>query len=70
MDNIWLLGGEIIGRVNFDETLREKNGPELVEMHIDEFGGPYSKHLDTQGEKNSFDSACKKLYKFLRTNVK
>ncbi|MCF6267730.1 MAG: hypothetical protein L3J57_14490 [Desulfuromusa sp.] len=66
ISNIWLLGGEIIVRVNFDEELRNEMGPSLVEMHIDEFGGPYSKHLDTAVEKKSFNSSCKKLYKFIK----
>jgi hypothetical protein len=66
ISNIWLLGGEIIGRVNFDEELRNIMGPSLVEIHIDEFGGPYSRHLDTAAEKNSFNSSCKNLYKFMK----
>ncbi len=32
---------------------------------IDEFGGPYSNHLDSETAQNSFDSTCRKLHRFL-----
>jgi hypothetical protein len=65
VDNIWLLGGEIIGRVNMDESLREKDGLSLVKKFVDDSGGPYSRHLHSETEMDSFDSSCRKLYKFL-----
>ena len=67
ISNIWLLGGEIIERVNFDEELRNDDGTTLVEKLINEFGGPYSSHLDTASQKKSFNSSCKKLYKFMKS---
>lgn len=66
-DNIWLLGGEIIARTYDDESLRERGGLEVVLEFIDESGGPYSKHLDTEEDFESFDRSCRKLYKFLST---
>jgi hypothetical protein len=33
-----LLGGEIIGRVNMDESLREKDGLSLVKEFVDDSG--------------------------------
>ncbi len=67
IDNIWLLGGEIIERINRDESLREKDGLSLVKEFVDESGGPYSKHLHSETEMNSFDSTCRKVHKFLKT---
>ena len=67
IDNIWLLGGEIIGRVNMDESLRGKDGLSLVKEFIDDSGGPYSRHLHSETEMDSFDSSCRKLYKFLKS---
>ena len=64
MDNLWLLGGEIIRNVNtFDEydispdqKLRDSVGPD---------GGPYCRHLDSEPEVESFHATCRKLHKFL-----
>jgi len=70
IDNIWLLGGEIIEELYEDEEegeeLRTLAPSELVLHLIDSEGGPYSKHLNSEAEMRSFDSSCKKLFKFLR----
>ncbi len=67
IDNIWLLGGEIIGRANMDESLREKDGLSLVKEFVDDSGGPYSQHLHSETEMDSLDRSCRKLYKFLKS---
>ncbi len=67
VDSIWLLGGEIIGRVNNDESLREKDGLSLEKEFVDDSGGPYSKHLHSETDMDSFDRSCRKLYKFLKS---
>lgn len=64
IDNLWLLGGEIIRNVSMGEEyeiepvqkLREAIGPD---------GGPYCRHLDTETECKAFDSTCRKLSKYL-----
>lgn len=66
INNIWLLGGEIIDNMNFDQSLRQLNSLELVQLHIDEAGGPYSIHLTSQEQINSFDSSCRKIYEYLK----
>ena len=68
MDNIWLLGGELINSVNMDEELRNINELELVLKFIDSDGGLESMHNETEEETRSFDSSCKKLYKYLKSN--
>jgi len=67
MNNIWLLGGELIDRVVMDEELRDTNALDLVLEFIDGEGGPESTHNETEEEIRSFDSSCKKLYKYLKS---
>jgi hypothetical protein len=66
IDNLWLLGGEIINRINLDEDLRKLDSKLLVLKFIDDEGGPYSKHNNSDNSIESFDSTCKKLFKFLQ----
>ncbi len=65
MGNLWLLGGEIIYRVNTDPELKDLDGKQLLLQSVDEQGGPYSRHLATEEEQRAFDATCKKLYRFL-----
>ncbi len=67
IDNIWLLGGELIDRVEHEEELRTLNEFELVLKFVDSGGGPYSKHIYSESQMISFDSSCKKLYKYLKS---
>ena len=64
-DNLWLLGGELISDINRDESLRKVNAAKYIADSVDEEGGPFSSHLDTENEQKSFDSTCRKLHKFL-----
>ena len=68
--NIWLLGGEIIRQSSHDPALRSLPGDNLVLRFLDEEGGPPSRHNSTETEQRSFDSSCRKLYKFLLTKSK
>ena len=68
--NIWLLGGEIIRQSSYDPALRSLPGDDLVLQFIDEEGGPPSKYNSTETEQRSFDSSCRKLYKFFLTKGK
>ncbi len=65
VDNLWVLGGEIITDINWDESLGKLSAKDLVINAIDEEGGPLLRNpLDPEDQK-PFDSTCKKLYKFL-----
>ena len=65
VDNLWVLGGEIITGINWDESIRKLSAKDLVINAIDEEGGPLLRNpLDPEDQK-PFDSTCKKLYKFL-----
>jgi hypothetical protein len=65
LDNLWLLGGELIRAIHIDPEERAKTPMELLIDNIDETGGPYCRHLDTEEEMRSYDATCKKLFKFL-----
>jgi hypothetical protein len=64
VDNIWLLGGEIIRDVNEDPSLRKLPAEQLVRNAIDEEGGPLI-HNGWEDEQNSFDTTCRKFRRFL-----
>jgi len=64
IDNLWLLGGELIREINMDPELRNKGALDLLLEFIGTDGGPYCRHLDNDEELKSFDSTCKKLFKF------
>ena len=64
VDNLWLLGGEIIRDVNEDPLLRKISAEQLVRNVIHEDGGPLI-HNGWEDEQRSFDSTCRKFYRFL-----
>jgi hypothetical protein len=41
----------------------------LLLDNIDETGGPYCRHLDTEEDIRSYDATCKKLFKFLQKGI-
>jgi hypothetical protein len=63
--NIWLLGGELIERINEDSDLRKLSALDLIFEFVDKDGGPYSRHLDTERAEQSYDSSCRRLYQFI-----
>ena len=64
MDNLWLLGGEIIRSVSMYD---EYNIPpeENLRRSVDEEGGLYCRHLHSEYAERSYDATCRKLHKFL-----
>lgn len=64
VDNMWVLGGEIIRDVNYDPSLRKVAAEQLVRNVIHEDGGPLI-HNGWEDEQRSFDSTCRKFYRFL-----
>ena len=68
MDNLWLLGGEIIRDVS---TYNQYYIPpdQMLGDSVDSEGGPYCQHLDSESNQRSFDSTCRKLHKFLEINA-
>jgi hypothetical protein len=66
LDNLWLLGGEIIYQIHDERKLKKASGKELIMRFVDEEGGPLSRHLSTEEEQKLFDGTCRKFYRFLK----
>ena len=64
INNLWLLGGEVIRDLNEDGKLRKIPIDQLLLQVLDEDGGPLI-HNGSEEEQRSFDSTCRKLYRFL-----
>ena len=64
VDNLWILGGEIIRDVNEEPPLREVPAEQLIRTVIYEDGGPLI-HNGWEDEQRSFDSTCRKFHRFL-----
>ena len=64
VDNMWLLGGEIIRDVNEEPRLRKIAAEQLVQKVIHEYGGPLI-YNGGEEEQRSFDSTCRKFHRFL-----
>jgi len=64
VDNLWLLGGEIIRDLHYDPSLRKRATERLLRSVIHEDGGPLI-HNGSEDDQRSFDSTCRKLHRFL-----
>lgn len=64
VDNLWILGGEIIRDLNEDPPLRRIAAGRLITMVIHQHGGPMI-HNGWEDEQRSFDSTCRKFHRFL-----
>jgi hypothetical protein len=64
VDNLWLLGGEIIRDLHYDPSLRKKTAETLLRKAVHEDGGPLV-HNGSEEEQGSFDATCRKLHRFL-----
>jgi hypothetical protein len=65
VDNLWVLGGEIIRDLNEDPSLRKKNIEQILFDVIDDDGGPLIYGVTSEQQQRSFDSTCRKLQRFL-----
>src|SRR5579859_1603651 len=64
VDNLWLLGGEIIRDLNDDPSLRKVTADRLLRGAVHADGGPLI-HNGEEEAQRSFDSTCRKLHRFL-----
>ena len=64
-DNIWVLGGEIISRLQMDSDLRRRPIEQVVLDLVGDDGGPLLSHGQSEAEQRSFDATCRKLFRFL-----
>src|SRR6266853_1115907 len=65
IDNLWILGGEIIRDLNETPSLRKKNVEHILSEVIDDEGGPLIHNCDSEEQQRSFDSTCRKFRRFL-----
>ena len=63
VDNLWILGGEIIRDLNYTPSLRKIAARRLLReaAHAD---GPLIRN-GSEEEQHSVDAACRKLHRFL-----
>jgi len=64
VDNLWLLGGEIIRDLNYNPALRKVAAQKLLRDEVGADGGPLI-YNGSEEEQRSLDSTCRKLYRFL-----
>jgi len=64
LDNLWMLGGEIIRDLHEDPSLRKVATERLLRKVVHEDGGPLI-HNASEDEQRSFDATCRKLHRFL-----
>ena len=64
VDNLWILGGEIILDLHYDPTLRKRPADRLLRNAVHEDGGPLV-HNGSEEAQRSFDATCRKLHRFL-----
>ena len=65
VDNLWVLGGEIIRNLNETPFLRKKNIEKILFDVVDDEGGPLIYGVSSEQQQRSFDSTCRKLLRFL-----
>jgi hypothetical protein len=64
VDNLWVLGGEIIRDLNETPSLRKAPMERLLSDLIED-GGPLLYHCDSEEQQRSFESTCRKFQRFL-----
>jgi len=64
-DNIWALGGEVISQLQMDSALRRRPIEQVVLNLIGDDGGPLLSHGQSEAEQRSFDTTCRKFFRFL-----
>lgn len=64
-DHLWMLGGEIIRRLQDEPRLQQSPAKKIVLESIDPECGPLIWPRITQQQQDAFDATCRKLYKFL-----
>jgi hypothetical protein len=64
VDNLWLLGGEIIRDLNFDPSLSKVAAQQLIRNVVGVDGGPLI-YNGSEEERRSLDSTSGKLHRFL-----
>jgi hypothetical protein len=68
VDNLWVLGGEIIRDLQETPKLRKKPINQLIDTLLED-DGPLIYHCDSEEQQRSFESTCRKLRRYLAETV-
>lgn len=68
IDNLWMLGGFIVKRINFYEKDRNIEPHFLLPRFIDSQDGPLIDDF-SESEQINFDRTCRKFYKYLTEQI-
>jgi hypothetical protein len=69
-DHLWMLGGEVIHRLEDDDSLRAFNIDQPSALLVEEDGGPLVWPHITESQQNAFDATCRKFYRYLVSTAK
>ena len=64
VDNMWVLGGELITELNYTPSLRKAPVEKVLADMIND-GGPILRHGNSEEQQQSFESTCRKFWRFL-----
>ena len=67
IDDLWVLGGYVIKKLDYDEKYRKYEPQWLFPRFIDSWDGPHISDF-SEFEQNRFDRTCRKFYKFIIEN--
>ena len=69
VNNLWVLGGDIIRKLNDTPSLRNVPIEDLV-FDVVQDGGPLPSGCDSEEALRSFESSCRKLRRFLEQQAR
>jgi hypothetical protein len=64
VDNLWILGGELIRDLQETPKLRKKPVTEIIDSLL-ENDGPLLYHCESEEQQRSFESTCRKFRRYL-----
>ena len=63
-DNLWVLGGEMIRDFYENPPSRQRSVDAWLNQVIGDDGGPLMYHRTSEEKQRSFDSTCRRFYRF------
>jgi hypothetical protein len=64
LNNLWLLGGELISLINTYDEDRKRSPDRLLDDNLSSEGGPSTPHAQPGPPQRQYDATCKKLHAF------
>ena len=66
---LWVLGGELIRKINEYESERKLSARQLILKYVSEDGGPSWRHARDGLDHRRYDSVCRQLFKQIATTT-